>query len=138
MPADSVAPSLFGRRLAGSLLYALLVTAVALPIAIWVAGLLAGPQVLRERLIITTTQFANHHGRAGLFAVMAATVLGLTLFNLLVGPRKRYAWNWGLGQPLMDDALGAREKLSAVFTSGWGCFLLALDLGWLVLLAFGY
>ena len=43
MSADSIARGLFGRRLAGSVLYALLVTAVAMPVTIWAVGLAIGP-----------------------------------------------------------------------------------------------
>jgi hypothetical protein len=57
----------------------------------------------------------------------------LTLFNLAANPRRRFAWGWGLGQPLMDDRLSAREKLSVVLASWWGRVLLVLDLGWIAL-----
>ena len=82
------------------------------------------------------TQFSAFHGSTGLLLVMAATFFGLTLYNLAVGPRRRFAWNWGLGPQLMDDALNARGKLAAVCKSGWGIFLLALDVLWIVTAAF--
>lgn len=137
MPAATSNPNLTGRRLAGAVLYALLVTAVAMPVAIGIAGLLAGPQALRAKIIVTSGNFAAFHGRAGLYLVMLATVLVFILYNLAVGPRHRYPWNWGpLAPRLFDDSLSARDKLAAVLASGWGRVLLAIDLGWIVLAAF--
>lgn len=137
MHAATGNPNLTGRRLAGAVLCALLVTAVTMPIAIGIAGLVVGPQELRAKIIVTSTSFAAFHGRAGLFLVMLATVLVFTLYNFAVGQRQRYAWHWGPLVPrLFDDALSARDKFAAVLASGWGRFLLAIDLAWIVLAAF--
>jgi len=51
MQAVTQTTNLFGRRLAGSFLYALTVSAVAMPVAIWAVGLAIGPQGLREKIL---------------------------------------------------------------------------------------
>jgi hypothetical protein len=111
-------------------------TAVALPIATWLVGLVVGPPELRAQIVITTARFGAVHGSLGLYGVLFATVAGLTVFNFLVSPRKRYAFDWNLGSRLMDDALDPREKVAIVVQSGWGRCLLALLALWLVLAAF--
>jgi hypothetical protein len=68
--------------------------------------------------------------------VLAVTMAVLTLYNLTAGPQRRYGWNWGLGQQLFDDSLTAYEKLAVVLTSPWGCALLAIDIGWIILVMF--
>jgi hypothetical protein len=136
MQALTDCPNPLPRRLAGATLYALLITAVALPVTTWLVGLVVGPPELRAQIVITTARFGAVHGSLGLYAVFLATVAGLTVFNLLVGPRKRYAFDWNLGPRLMDDALSSREKVAVVLQSGWGrCLLVLLSL-WLVLAAF--
>lgn len=125
-----------GRRLAGSFLYALTISAVGMPVAVWVVGLALGPQALREKIVVTVGRFAEFHGRTGLLLVMLGTVVVLTLYNLAVGPRRRYAWNWAFAPMMFDDALSAREKLSAVLASWWGRALLALVALWIGLAFF--
>ncbi|MBX9841656.1 MAG: hypothetical protein K2Z80_07605 [Xanthobacteraceae bacterium] len=129
-------PNSLPRRLAGAALYALLLTAVTLPIAVWLVGLVVGPPELRAQIVITTAGFGAVHGSLGLYAVILATVAGLTVFNLVVGPRKHHVFDWNLGPRLMDDALSPREKVAIVLQSGWGRCLLALLCSWLVLAAF--
>jgi hypothetical protein len=136
MQAVTERPSLLPRRLVGAALYALLMTAVALPVTTWLTGLLVGPPELRAQIIITSSRFGAVYGSLGLYGVFFATVAGLTVFNVMVGPRKRYAFNWNLGPRLMDDALNSREKAAVVLQSGWGRCLLALLSLWLVLAAF--
>jgi hypothetical protein len=135
MQAVSDTPNLTSRRLTGAALYALLATGIAMPIFIGVAGLIIGPQPLREQIIITVGRFGAYHGGTGVCLVMLAGFALLTLYNLLVGSRERYAWKWAVIPPLFDDALSAREKLTRVLTNNWARLLLALDVAWIVLAA---
>jgi hypothetical protein len=127
--------NLMGRRLTGAVLYALLIMGIAMPVFTGIAGLIIGPQPLRDRVIITVDRFAAYHGSAGVFFVMLSGVALLTLYNILVGSRARYAWNWAVIPPLFDDAIGAREKGMRVLTNNWARLLLVLDLAWIVLAA---
>ena len=128
---NAIARELFGRRLVGALLYAVLVTPIAMPVTVFLAGMIAGPPDLRAQIVITAGRFGAHHGRAGVFLVMLATVVGIALYRLAVGPAGRFAWNFGFAPALMDDGLSAREKIAAVLASGWGKLLLALLALWI-------
>lgn len=135
MQAISGPSSPTGRRLAGAALYALLVMGIVMPILIGVAGLIVGPQPLRDRVIITADRFGAYHGSAGLYLVMLTGFVLITLYNVMVGPRRRYAWNWDIVPPLFDDAVSAREKLARLLTNNWARLLLMLDAAWIVLAA---
>jgi len=137
MQAISGPSSPTGRRLAGAALYALLVMGITMPILIGVAGLIVGPQPLRERVIITVDRFGAYHGSTGIYLVMLTGFVLITLYNVVVGPRSRYTWNWDVIPPLFDDAVSAREKLARLLTNNWARLLLVLDAAWIVLAA-GY
>jgi hypothetical protein len=135
MQAISRPASPTGRRLAGAALYALLVMGIVMPILIGIAGLIVGPQPLREQIIITASRFGAYHGSAGFYLVMLAGFVLITLYNVVVGPRTRYAWNWKVIPPLFDDAVSVREKLALLLTNNWARLLLVLDVVWIVLAA---
>lgn len=135
MQAISGPSSLTGRRFAGAALYALLVMGIVMPILIGVAGLIIGPQPLRDQVIITAGRFGAYHGSASFYLVMLAGFVLITLYNVAVGPRTRYAWNWKVIPPLFDDAVSVREKLALLLTNNWARLLLALDAAWIVLAA---
>ena len=135
MQAVSGPSSAIGRRVAGAALYALLMMGVVMPILIGVAGLIIGPQPLREQVIITASRFGAYHGSAGFYLVMLAGFVLITLYNVVVGPRTRYAWNWKVIPPLFDDAVSVREKLALLLTNNWARVLLVLDAAWIVLAA---
>ncbi len=137
MQAISSPSSPMGRRLAGAALYALLVMGIAMPILIGIAGLIIGPQPLRDHVIITVGRFGAYHGSTGIYLVMLTGFVLITLYNVVVGPRERYAWKWAVIPPLFDDALSAREKLARLLTNNWARLLLVLDLAWIVLAAAG-
>jgi hypothetical protein len=130
MQAINSAPNLMGRRLVGSALYALLFMGISMPVMIWIAGLAVGPQALREKFLFTPTEFAALYGGTGMLLVILAIFVLVTLYNLVVGARRRYSIPWGFGPLLFDDALSAREKIAAVLASNWCRFLLVCDLGW--------
>lgn len=130
MPALIDHPNRAARRLVGAMLSAVTSTAVALPAAVWIAGLALGPQALRQKIIITTSSFSAFYGRASILAVMAATFVLLTVSNLVFGQRESYARGTML-PALFDDALSVREKLTVLLTSGWGLATIALNLFWI-------
>lgn len=136
------ASSLWYRRvITGAVLHALLVSAIAMPIAIGVTGLAIGPQPLRERIFITVDEFSVFHRGAGILLVMLATILLFMLLSLAVGRWSAYVRARGqtsLTARLFDDALTPREKLMVVVKSKWGCLGLALDLGWLGMAALAW
>lgn len=136
------ASSLWYRRvITGAVLHALLVSAIAMLIAIGVTGLAIGPQPLRERIFITVDEFSFFHRGAGILLVMLATILLFMLLSLAVGRWSAYVRAWGqtsLTARLFDDALTPREKLMVVVKSKWGCLGLALDLGWLGMAALAW
>ena len=66
---------------------------------------------------------------------MLAGFVLITLYNVVVGPRTRYAWNWKVIPPLFDDAVSVREKLALLLTNNWARVLLVLDAAWIVLAA---
>jgi hypothetical protein len=115
--------NLIGRRLTGAVLHALLVTAVMAPIMTGIAG---GFSAI---------------GGSGALLVTLATVVLLTLISLALGGWPAYLRFWGnhdgpyITASLFDDGLTPREKFRLVLKSGCGRFWLALDLGWVTLLA---
>ncbi len=125
-------PHRAGRRLAGAMLSAVITTAMAMPVAVWAAGLILGPPALRQKIIITTSSLSAFHGRAAILAVMAATFVLLTASNLMFGQRPRYAQGAML-PALLDDALSARDKLTVLLTSGWGWAAIVLNAFWIAL-----
>ena len=135
MQAISGPSSPTGRRLAGAALYALLVMGIVMPILVGVAGLIVGPQPLRDQIIITVGRFGAYHGSTGIYLVMLTGFVLITLYNIVVGPRRRYAWNWEFIPLLFDDTVSAREKLARLLTNNWARLLLVLDVAWVVLAA---
>jgi hypothetical protein len=133
MQSVTGAPNLTGRRLVGSALYALTIMAVSLPIIMWIAGLVIGPQALRKKILFSSADFAFAHGGAGMFLVILTTFVLSTLYNFAVGPRQRYDFNWSYVPRLFDDSLSAREKVAAMLASGWGRVMIAVDLLWLAM-----
>ena len=84
MQAVAGEPNLMCRRLTGAVLYALLELPIFLILGYRIAGLVIGPQALREKVLEANPyyHFASYHGRSGAFLVMMALVMLLTLKNL--------------------------------------------------------
>lgn len=119
MQAIPLAPNLFGRRLTGAVLHALVGTGLALPGAATIAS-------LRGSVV-------DPHG-AVILLVMLVLVVLFTLVNLAFERSPAFAERvWGRGHTprVFDDALTAREKLAVFLKSGWCLFWLAVDLFWL-------
>lgn len=132
MPALTQHPNRAGRRLAGAVLSAVTMTGIAVPAAVWMTGLVLGPQALRQKIIVTANSFSAVYGRTSILIVMAATFAVLVACGLIFGQRASYARGTML-PALFDDALSVREKLTVLLTSVWGWLTLALNLFWILL-----
>ena len=137
MQAVTGEPNLMCRRLTGAVLYALLEMPIFLIVSYPIAGLVIGPQALREKVLEANPvyHFATYHGRSGAFLVMMALVMLLTLKNLVASPRWRKSLGGNFDERLFDDKLSVREKLAAALMNWWAAFLIPLDIGWIALIA---
>jgi len=124
-----------GRRLTGALLNALLTTGALYPGMVWLAGLIVGPQTLREKIIISVSHFAIAHGRAGVLLVMLASIVLFTLWSLIPGARG-HMLDRKVSPLLTDDALTVRDKLRVITGSWWALLLILLNVYWIAFAVF--